>query len=237
MDRSALEYLAEELAKGELVAVDGRPYHTKSLHAIKNPVAAELTVTTLTGLVEYVQEKVEERPETLLVHVVNPTQVQLLGPMSGEFRQRDTFVTADCSKILPRLYLELQLGQEELQIMLRSAFVQDENRDMLLEFIARVLTANELEVEDDGITQKSTARTGVTAKGKVKVPSPITLAPYRTFTEVGQPASEFVFRMSEGPKYRMVEGDGGAWRREAMKRVKDYLVQHLGHEDGLTVIA
>lgn len=53
---------------------------------------------------------------------------------------------------------------------------------------------------DDGVSQVATARSGVASVGKVVVPNPISLRPYRTFLEVEQQESDFVFRMHEGPK-------------------------------------
>lgn len=64
----------------------------------------------------------------------------------------------------------------------------------------------------------------------VVVPNPVTLAPYRTFVEVKQPESKFVFRMrksEEGPQAALFEADGGAWKIEAMQRVKEFLEDKL----------
>ena len=49
----------------------------------------------------------------------------------------------------------------------------------------------------------------------VKVPNPVTLRPFRTFIEVEQPESKFIFRMREGGRCAIFEADGahGSWRR------------------------
>jgi len=61
----------------------------------------------------------------------------------------------------------------------------------------------------------------------IKVPNPVVLAPFRTFREIAQPESKFVFRMQQGPRCALFEADGGAWRLEAMKRSKAYLEEEL----------
>ena len=59
------------------------------------------------------------------------------------------------------------------------------------------------------------------------MPNPAVLKPYRTFVEVEQPESKFVFRMQTGPEMALFEADGGAWRIQAMKNIKEYLEKEL----------
>ena len=66
------------------------------------------------------------------------------------------------------------------------------------------------------------------------------LRPYRTFTEVVQPASDFIFRMKEdrGITCALFEADGGAWKNAAMKNIKEYLEFELeGYQDQFIVIS
>ncbi len=52
--------------------------------------------------------------------------------------------------------------------------------------------------------------------------------------EVEQPESKFVFRMRkgvDGPEAALFEADGGAWKIEAMKRIKEYLEGQLQGTD------
>lgn len=54
-----------------------------------------------------------------------------------------------------------------------------------------------------------------------------TLRPYRTFREVEQPASEFVFRLrslnGEVPWCALFEADGGKWKLDAVLKIKAWL--------------
>jgi hypothetical protein len=74
-------------------------------------------------------------------------------------------------------------------------------------------------------------KTGITTKENALVPNPVKLIPYRTFLEVEQPASEFVFRIGEGkggaPSFKLVAADGGIWKSQAVDNVKHYLVEAL----------
>lgn len=74
--------------------------------------------------------------------------------------------------------------------------------------------------------------------------TPVSLIPYRTFLEVPQPASDFVFRISEGrggaPAFKLVAADGGLWKSQAVDNVKNYLVKALAdvpERERITIIA
>jgi len=60
----------------------------------------------------------------------------------------------------------------------------------------------------------------------------VVLRPYRTFLEIEQPASAFVFRLRRGregelPTCALFEADGGRWKLEAIERIRDYLKEQL----------
>ena len=75
------------------------------------------------------------------------------------------------------------------------------------------------------------------------MPNPVRLRPYRTFAEIEQPESEYVFRImddGQGPSFKLVEADGGLWKSAAMMKIKEYFNLALTDEmsDGaLTIIA
>ena len=65
------------------------------------------------------------------------------------------------------------------------------------------------------------------------VPNPVRLRPYRTFGEIEQPESAYVFRIKDserGPAFKLVEADGGLWKNDAMKRIKEYMEFKLFEE-------
>lgn len=73
----------------------------------------------------------------------------------------------------------------------------------------------------------------------VVIPPRVKLAPYRTFIEIEQPESEFVFRARKAddlPHFALFEADGGAWRIESMKRIKAYLENKLKDMENVVVL-
>lgn len=85
--------------------------------------------------------------------------------------------------------------------------------------------------------KKVTIKTGVASVAEAQVPNPVTLAPYRTFPEIEQVESKFIFRMKEGPRAAIFEADGGAWKNETMFLIKEYLKDELKDLDYVKVIS
>ena len=86
---------------------------------------------------------------------------------------------------------------------------------------------------DDGTSQKTTIKSGIANNTDVIVPNPVILRPYRTFNEVEQPESAYVFRIKDserGPMFKLVEADGGIWKAAAMKKIKEFFEFELSEE-------
>lgn len=91
------------------------------------------------------------------------------------------------------------------------------------------------------MTQKASVKTGIASKSDAIVPNPVVLRPFRTFVEVEQPKSDFIFRMKQdkydGITCAIFEADGGAWKNAAMANIKAYLEFELAEYDYITIIA
>jgi hypothetical protein len=82
-------------------------------------------------------------------------------------------------------------------------------------------------------------KAGVIKLNSIAVKNPVTLTPYRTFREVWQPESKFVFRLRGGdeknsPQCALFEAAGEAWRIDCIKNIKSYL---LGMISDIPIIA
>lgn len=75
---------------------------------------------------------------------------------------------------------------------------------------------------DDGITQMVSMKTGAHMEDTQAVKGLVKLAPWRTFRDVDQPASDFIFRVKKNgdvPQFALFEADGGAWKLEALDNI------------------
>lgn len=129
---------------------------------------------------------------------------------------------------------------------MQSKFIDDPDdpetdKALLLKFAGTVESGSVSEYGDDGVTQKATVRQGIASKADAIVPNPVRLRPFRTFVEVEQPCSGFIFRMKESHgavSCALFEADGGAWKNAAMRGIKEYLERELADSRGqFTVIS
>lgn len=235
-NRDALEYLVNLGEKKEpIIELDQGTFSRVSLNRVTEPVASKLTVSTLTGLVDYIKTNVDHLEGKLLIQVKSPEEVALYSPLNAD-REREKYVSAEA--ILPNnVVYDRFLDTERFNIMLQSAFVDDEDKSKLLKYTALITDDTVKNFGDDGISQKVTVKTGVASVSDAVVPNPVTLAPFRTFPEVEQPESKFIFRMKEGPSAALFEADGGAWRNKAILNIKAYLEKELEHNHNVEIIA
>ncbi|MBA9087066.1 hypothetical protein FHR92_003546 [Fontibacillus solani] len=129
--------------------------------------------------------------------------------------------------LLPEFRYGNYYDAESFNIKLQSVFVANEDRTKLLKVVGNIKEEAVRQVGDDGVSQSIVAKTGVATVEDVKVPNPVLLAPYRTFVEVEQPESSFIFRMKDGPSAALFEADGRAWRNDAIANVSNYLAEEL----------
>ena len=236
MIKEALEYIVG-LKTPVITEIDGNTYSDKPLNRIGYvPYAKTIGMKTLTSLVEYIKANIDSMSEKMIVHVISPTEVHLYSSLDAD-RKREYLVEVNAE--LPDFRFGSFIDHENFVIALQSKFVPNEDRDLVLKFAGTVEDGTVAEYGDDGVTQKATIKTGAASKADAVVPNPVNLIPYRTFLEVQQPASDFIFRMKSscGVQCAIFEADGGAWKNEAMSRIKNYLALELSEYPQFTVIS
>lgn len=243
--KQAIEFIANlavQAEKPEQIEIAGKKYCTKNLTRYDKPKMAErIEVTTLTALVDYIKECRHEMHERMIVHVISPERVALYSSLTKE-RERERLF--ECVAQVPRFEFGREYGQEAFLIAMQACFDHSEDRESVTVLASNIVQTQKAAYTDDGISQQAVIKTGVTSKGAAYVPNPVVLIPYRTFLEVEQPPSSFVFRVSEGrdgaPAFKLVEADGGRWRSEAMTNVYNYLKSELDDipdRDKITIIS
>ncbi len=237
MLREFIEYIVG-LGQVKTLEVDGLTYSTKNLYLMKSPIVSALEVDTLSGLTDYILSGFDsEAFAGNIVHVVSFNRVDLLSQILKD-SQRETYMIAEA--FAPQFNFGQWYGLESFIIAMQSCFVQNEDSAKILKLVGNIENKGIKRFGDNGITQQVEAKTGIATIEDVVVPNPVILAPFRTFVEVEQPESKFVFRMRQGrdesPECALFEADGGAWKLEAMNRIKVYLEEKLKETD-ITVIS
>lgn len=225
MIKEAIQYIVG-LGNVTTFKENGQVYSSQQLHLLKEATARALEVRSLSGLVEYLKSGFDVK-ETMMVHVSSPTEVLAFSSLNSN-ENRNEYIQA--TAMLPSFTFDRYYDSENFNIKLQSAFVKNEDRDVMLKVVGNIKEESVQTVGDDGVSQSVVAKTGVASVGNVLVPNPVVLAPYRTFVEVQQPESDFIFRMQKGPQCALFEADGGAWKLHAMNNIKTYLQEALSTE-------
>ena len=224
-----------EDAEPKAINLCDRTYTTHEVYPVHLPKPIPLTVRTLSGLVGYLQANVDDLShDNLLCHVESPTGVVLYSGLQGDFDDRSAYLVAELQQL--QLKFNTFMDAETFNIHLQSCFtdpegVQATDRGLVLKYIANIKSTVENGLSDDGVSQQVTVKTGIASVGNAVLPNPVLLRPFRTFTEVVQPVSSFVFRCRQndecGMQFCLVEADGGAWRSTAMASIKLYLENEI----------
>lgn len=232
--REALQFitdLKQDSMNPKLLEIGGETYCDKKLVKYHDfPMASALNVNTLSAVVDYIKGKPEELRESMVLHITSPVEVRMYsGLIDG--RNRESLMTA--MAIVNEFQFDKYYDQERFLIELQANFLETEDLQKIKMVSGNIQAGTTANYDDDGVSQKTTISSGIANKTDVIVPNPVTLRPYRTFLEIEQPESDYVFRIKDAdqrPFFKLVEADGGLWKHAAMKKIKEYLESELSEE-------
>jgi hypothetical protein len=218
-------------------------YTDKPLHLIIPPQALPVKVSTLQGLVDLWAGELDDAKKSgdLLVHITGPQNVDLISRDTDDHERRRTWVKCEYPISIKHFPFGQWLNPEAFIIGCQCGFqrvkIEKSDGSMApdLDYILKVasaISAEEIETsDDDGISQKVGMRRGIVLKGQETIKPIVNLAPYRTFAEIDQIVSAFVFRArktSGGIELALLEADGGRWQLDAVAAIADWLKPAFG---------
>ena len=230
--KEALKYvsdLARENEKTEVLEICGKTYANRDLTRYdQEKKARAIEASTLSAMVDYIENLNEEFPKgrKMILHIVAPETVQLVSSLDGE-REREILFFSKA--VVSGFRFGQWYDQEDFMIAAQSNFMSNLDMIAVMQMAGNIDKKNNQSYSDDGVSQVATITVGVAAKADALVPNPVELIPYRTFQEVAQPASKFVFRIGdkEVPAFKLVEAAGGIWKNEAIANIKQYFRDHI----------
>ncbi len=242
MIKSAIDRILE-LAMPNISVIHDSTYADKKLVRIdKESRAVAISMNTLTGLIDYIKGQKDFKEIPYIIQIASPTEVRLISSLDAD-RKRETLVEVTAE--IPNFSYGRFIENEEFIIGVQSKFLdgraEENDKPVVLQFAGNVKAGTVAEYGDTGVGQKATIKKGAVSMVEAEVPSPCFLMPYRTFTEVEQPMSSFIFRVKDnerlGVEFALFEADGGAWKNEAKANIKTYLVDALKEYKNITVIS
>lgn len=227
--KEALEY-AVSLSDEQIKIFDLKEGTFSSKHLLRveeknEPIAPPIQISTLTSLVDYIKGNIDKLDLTQNFVNIRTSKKAVLTSALNKDVNRVCSVVADA--YTPYIEFNTYYDSESFNILLQSSFQQNEDRDIILKVVGNLQETAVKTVGDDGVSQSVVISSGIANVENVKVPNPVVLRPYRTFLEIEQPCSKFIFRMKEGGSCALFEADGGMWEIEAKQSIKYYLEENL----------
>lgn len=228
-----------ELAPIERFTYGNLNYTSEPIHLVLPPITSAVNVITLTALADLFHSDFEKIKDVKTVfHVTSETGVAVYANESNEYAQRVPFISASF-KAVGAFNFGAWMDQESFIIGLQTYMVDGGDKKYLLDLTSKITSNDMLEITDNGTSQEVTAKAGQTLAKTVDLKPRVSLAPFRTFREIEQPASDFVFRVRKSqrgtPELALFEADGGAWKLTAMAKIADFLKAAIA-TDTATVI-
>lgn len=230
LTRDCIEKLQEmdvphTVTHGENMYVDK---HMTQLNQEKT--AEPLSTETLTSIVDYIKNDTDGSNVGVgkfIAHISGFNCVKLCKELNRD-KNRDCLISAQFES--EQFEFSHFMDLEQFIIGVQAAFVQDENTAKLLEFVSSVRSDSGVAQNDDGVGQTVTATAGISLAKRVTAPNPITLRPFRTFAEIEQPESNFVFRLRKsdnGVMAALFPADGDHWKHTAITSIAEYFKSEL----------
>lgn len=232
MTADAIKAIAD-LKRPEKISVGNVEYIIKGYDEAIPPTIETLTCHTLTGIVDFVSENIDGNTnEKLMIHIQGHEAVGLISAATSVYRRREMPLKAIISGS------KFKFGEwypvDEFVIAINSAFVENEDRIYLQSLMGSLTQGSSKNISDNGATQTTTVKSGVSFIGEHAIKNPLKLKPFRTFLEIDQPESEFLFRIKKNqrdddglPMCSLFEADGGAWKLAAIQSIKSYFADNL----------
>lgn len=211
-------------------------YSDKTLNLIYPPAPKAVGCSTLQGLVDLFDEGLDDaKAEDLLVHITSPTSVDLIERVADDYGRRRVWVSAEypeCKGFPFTAWLDpenfiINAQQHFQRVKVErddGTFAKD--LDYILQIASKISAEHATDHEDDGFAQRVAVKQGIALKAEQILRPMIQLAPFRTFAEIDQPLSQFVFRARVGNgsvALALFEGDGGRWKLGAVASIKAWL--------------
>jgi hypothetical protein len=195
------------------------------LKSIVEDQPGAVQINTLTGIADYL--KAEPPTDLLGVHIGSHCRVDIVGKLQRD-NHNDRWIYLTSTAIASSFKFGQYYSVNDFIINLQTCFVQTDVISKILKIVGNITEEHIKTLTDDGVTQTVNVRSGIARVAEVALPNPVLLRPYRTFSEIEQPESPFVFRMTSGspaalPGCGLFEANNGLWKLEAMTFIHEYL--------------
>lgn len=227
-----IEELVNAKVEPEIVLHDGIEYvkTADGYSKLSTPIIKEIQVNSLDGLVRLIKNHESDLfcSNELYGPLIVNVDFNRINVMSSLKPDRTRNYLFEANPMIPALRFGYDMLVEEIIILLSTSFIQTENTKKFIESLSSLRIVEEVEFNDDGVGQTVTAKKGASMdNAKFQVQPIVKLKPIRTYAEIDQVESKFLFRVNKDGSVCLREADGGQWKYETQKRIVSYLEENL----------
>lgn len=226
-----------QMAAPTFKEVDDCVYADKEMFLVqeKKQMPQCIELTGLDSVCKLVRNEADHVGLQIFIQVKDYRTVEVFTSLDSD---EDRLSLYRCQADTPRVTVDRYLPYENAVIELRSLYIPTEDTAYLLDLLSSISSESKVTSTDNGVTQKVEARSGIALNSMVTVKPRVSLCPFRTFLEVGQPESEFLLRISDKGEVGLYQADGGVWKLEATRNVAAYFERELEDliEKGFVVV-
>jgi hypothetical protein len=244
MDASAIQQIgdmAEGAGRVEEHGTQSTLFHVcaKSATPLKFPEAETVKLFSLNQIVSYLKTLMNARPadgETepgkAIINVLDHENVEIIDEGYNENMNVSRLAVATMEEMFSPFPFGQKMSQEDFIINVMTKFVQNDVTAELLKLVSSIKEDAGRVSDDDGYSQVVNTKQGVTLVSESKLKNLWILQTYKTFPEVEQPLIPYVLRLHDGGRLALYDSDGGAWKVNVTKTVREYLVNRIKGELG-----
>lgn len=215
--------------------VDGQPYAVQADGTLGQPIRPlapqwsfpTLRVRTLSALVEAYEKGIDglEKKDVAFL-VSNYDSVQLVSLKADDYGRRHIWADASHTQETPFNFGQYYLP-EAFYIAFRASFHLTDAALKVLTLVSGITSSSSVTVADDGYSQRTEIKQGLTSTQAVDLPTEIPLVPWRSFHEARLVESKYMLRLKGNnpgqlPTVGLFEVDG-KWRKESIDAIADWL--------------
>lgn len=237
MTKDVFEFLEKKFKENMIFEHDDNKYYFKNGDVVKVYDKREdysfstLNSNSISSIVDYINGNVNNifsEFDKLIIHIASPKRVLLLGEAKNLIKTYNELVCCDARNGC--FNFNIFMDTESFIINLMCGFEQDDNVRELQKVASSICSVTEFQVNDNGVSQNAIVKSGTALKKNVSIQNPVWLAPFRTFSEIKQPSSPFIFRTKEsgnGITCALYKTSECNWEIEAVNSIRGYFKEHI----------
>ncbi len=240
MIREALLWLEDKVTKAqekEQIKIHDDIYTEKKLSLVLPHVnkCKTLEFNNLSMLITNIKNELKNQHRLPLILNVSEQSVKTYTSYDINKEREIPFIAVSNS---PEIIFNRYIFNEEMIIQLLTCFDDTPNRNNLIKLLSTLSQDQKITFEDDGFTQKVTAKEGVSLQTEVVISPLVKLVPQRTFFEVKQPEQMFLIRVDKRGQVALFDAAGGSWKALCQASIIEYLKAQFEKEieDKLIII-